>query len=81
LIVRHQQSLHTAKYPINSLFHLFRDLLVDGIAEILNGAFSLTQDYWGCVVRSSLTRLGVDTDEVEVFPHSLNQLIDVEPFL
>ena len=29
------------------LFHLFRDLLVDSIAEILDGAFSLAQDHRG----------------------------------
>ena len=54
---------------------------MDRIAEILNGALPLTQNYRSRVVRGSLTWLGVDTDEIEVLPHSLDQLIDVEPFL
>jgi hypothetical protein len=54
---------------------------MDGVAEVLDGAFPATQDNRGRVVRSSPARLGVDPDEIEVLPHSLDQLVDVEPFL
>ena len=54
---------------------------MDGIAEVLDGAFAATQDYRSRVVWCSLARLGVDPDEIEVLPHSLDQLVDVEPLL
>ena len=72
---------HTSKTYRRSLFHLFCDLLVDGITEILYGALSLTQDYRSCVVWSGPARFGVDSDEVKVLPHSLNQLVNVKPLL
>ena len=72
---------NTPSKTINSLFHLFRDFFVDSIAEVLNCTLSPTQDNRGRVVRRGFSWFGVDTDEIEVLPHSLDQLVDVEPFL
>ena len=71
--------MHTKS--VNPLFHLFHDLFMNSVTEILNGALPLAQDHRGRVVWSSLTWLGVDTDEIEVLPHPLDQLINVEPIL
>ena len=65
----------------HSLFHLLRNFLVDAVAKMLYRALSATQNDRLRVVWCLSSRLGIDSDEVECFPHPLNELVDVEPLL
>ena len=63
----------------HALLHLLRDLLMDRISEVLDGALPAAQNDGRVVVRGEPARLGVYTHEVERLPHLLDQLVDVPP--
>ena len=65
----------------HALLHLFRDLLMYRVAKVLHGAFSATQHDRLTVIRCQAARFGIYAHQIESLPHSLDELIDVEPFL
>jgi hypothetical protein len=72
-----RETIQRSKY---SLFHLFRNFLVDGVAKVLYAAFTPAEnDRLGVVGRES-PRFRVDADKVKRFPHLFDQFVDIEPF-
>lgn len=62
-----------------SLFHLFRNLLVYCITEVLDRTLTTPQYDRRTVVWGQTARFRVCSHEVERFPHLLNELVHVEP--
>ena len=63
--------------PDDRALHLFQKSLVNSVAEVLNRA-GLARDNYRCLVVGNLAfGLGVDSNEVEVFPDFLHQLIEI----
>jgi hypothetical protein len=64
----------------NPLFHLLRNLLVDGITEILDRATSALKHDRCRIIRCQSSGFRVDANEVQCLPHHVDKFIDVQPF-
>ena len=65
--------------PNNGTLELPKDFTVNGIAKVFDSASSSAQDNWRCIVRRRLARLRVYTYEIQLIPHPVDKLIDIEP--
>ena len=53
---------------------------MDSVTEVLDRAFTPSQDDRRTVVWRESPKLRVYSDQIESFPHFLDQLVNVEPF-
>jgi hypothetical protein len=61
------------------LLHLFGDLLVNRVTEILYATFTPSENNGLRVIWSESPWFCVNADKIQCFPHLLDQLVDVEP--
>ena len=66
---------------MNSLLQLFGDLLVNSITEVLHSALPMPEYHGGGVVWRLASWFGVHADQIKVFPHLFDELVDIKPFV
>ena len=68
-----------ARTPHDRVLHLLRNLLMNRVTEVLDGALPAAQHDGRVVVGRQPARLRVHAHEVERLPHLLDELVDVPP--
>jgi hypothetical protein len=54
---------------------------MDRVAEIFNRAFAFSKHHGRRIVGRQSARLGVYSHEIKRLPHSVNELVNIEPVL
>ena len=68
---------HLPAAPHQRVLQFLQDGSVDLVAKVLDGALLCLKHNWGLVVRQLTFRFGVDTDQLEVLPHLIEQVVIV----
>jgi hypothetical protein len=63
--------------PNHGVSEVFDHAPVDLITKVFNSRVFSRQDDWRCVVRISSFWLCIDSDQIEILPHSFNEFIEI----